>query len=176
MEYKGFYSIREGWGMLAKALHKEVLVETFILVETQTLVSAASWGLVAPCLWPFQPQWWVVSWRSRPEPLAEWGVLYRVPRWHTLWRRLLCWYGLCGCDCPISTLKGINISLWTQGVYTPCLSFLYGSDQGHSWNPASSSSSSFSSSSFRSSRMRRSRSSRRLPWLRPVATMELLLM
>lgn len=38
--------------MLAKALHKEVLVETFILVETQTLVSAASWGLVAPCLWP----------------------------------------------------------------------------------------------------------------------------
>lgn len=45
--------------------------------------------------------------------------------------------------------------------------------RGHSPCPPSSSS---SSSSFRSSRMRLSRSSRRLPWLRQVATVEPLLM
>ena len=48
--------------MLAKALHKEVLVETFILVETQTFVSVTSWVLVVPCLWPLKTQWRVVSW------------------------------------------------------------------------------------------------------------------
>lgn len=95
--------------MLAKRFAQRSAGRDFYFGGNTNSVSAPSWGLVIPCLWPLQPQWWVASWRSLPEVLPGWGVLCRVPRWHSLWRRLLCWSCLCGCDCP-SVLPRVLLS------------------------------------------------------------------